>query len=106
MKLSIFCLQLLIIAILAGCTGNISEPEMIAVLDPTSHNFVWQIDTIGIRQSYLGDVSIISPDDIWAVGEINTEDLGIPDSKGVIIRAYNAVHWNGVEWEIKRLKTK
>jgi hypothetical protein len=88
-----------------SCKGSISEPEKISVLDTTSHNFDWQFDTIGIRQSYLRDVSIISPDDIWAVGEINTNDTGIPDSNGVIIRAYNAIHWNGIEWELQRIKS-
>jgi len=84
--------------------GSVGPPNGNGV-DTTSHNFTWQFDTIGIRQSYLRDVSIISPDDIWAVGEINTEDTGIPDSNGVIIRPYNAIHWNGSEWELHRLKT-
>lgn len=105
MKIIVFDILLIFLAALVGCTGNISEPEIIAGLDTTSHNFFWQYDTIGIRQSYLRNVSIISPDDIWAVGEINTEDTGIPDSTGKIIRAYNAVHWNGSEWELHRLKT-
>ena len=105
MKAIFLRITIIFLPFLISCKGSISEPERISVLDTTSHNFDWQFDTIGIRQSYLRDVSIISPDDIWAVGEINTNDTGIPDSNGVIIRAYNAIHWNGTKWELYRLKT-
>ena len=105
MKTILLRITIISLPFLISCKGTISEPEIIPGLDTTSHNFDWQFDTIGIRQSYLRDVSIISPDDIWAVGEINTNDTGIPDSNGVIIRAYNAIHWNGTKWELYRLKT-
>ena len=106
MKTILLHILIIFLPLMISCKGSISEPEKISVLDTTSHNFDWQFDTIGIRQSYLRDVSIISPDDIWAVGEINTNDTGIPDSNGVIIRAYNAIHWNGFEWELKKLKVR
>ena len=62
-------------------------------LDTTSHNFTWEIDTIGTRSSSLSDVAIIDKNNIWAVGEIYTEEQ----------KPYNAVHWNGKEWKLKRL---
>ena len=105
MKTIVVLITIVLLPFLSSCKGTISEPEIISDLDTTSHDFDWHFETIGIRQSYLIDVSVISSNDIWAVGEIKTKDTGIPDTNGVIIRAYNAVHWNGFEWELYRLKT-
>ena len=44
--------------------------------DTTSHNFTWEIDTLGISGS-LRDVQIIDENNIWVVGEIEVDD---PDS--------------------------
>lgn len=55
--------------------------------DTTSHNFVWTIDTLGISGS-LRDVQIIDENNIWVVGEIETDTA-----------IYNAAHWVGGEWE-------
>jgi hypothetical protein len=71
--------------------------------DTTSHNFSWQIDTIGINNSVLFDVAIIDKNDIWAVGEIHTAETDTFDSLGNWVPSYNAVHWNGKEWELKRI---
>ena len=60
--------------------------------DTTSHNFVWEIDTLGISGS-LRDVQIIDENNIWVVGEIET-DSG----------KYGGAHWNGISWELKKLK--
>jgi hypothetical protein len=70
--------------------------------DTTSHNFIWRIDTIGTRSSYLLDVAIIDENDIWAVGEIHTAETDTFDSLGNWVPPYNAVHWNGMEWELVR----
>jgi len=59
------------------------------VLDTTSHNFFWEIDTLGIYGSYLNDVAIVNENDIWVVGKIETDTL-----------TYNVGHWNGFEWEL------
>jgi len=71
-------------------------------LDTTSHNFTWQtfeFGDIGAGSSLIYDVAIINENDIWAVGEIYMNDsLGNPDPN-----AYNAVHWNGQSWELKRI---
>ncbi len=69
------------------------------LLDTTSHNFVWTIDTLGIKGSYLKDVWIEAEDDIWVVGNIRVDD---PDSSfnGTGWKEYNAAHWDGYDWEL------
>jgi len=73
----------------------------ITTLDTTSNNFTWETFTFGdVGSSVLYDVAIVG-DEIWAVGAIYMKDsLGNPDHN-----AYNAVHWNGTKWELKRIKT-
>jgi hypothetical protein len=63
-------------------------------MDTTSHNFTWQTYTFGGQggSSALYDVAIINGNDIWAVGEIYTAD-----------DKYNAVHWDGSSWELKKI---
>lgn len=61
--------------------------------DTTSHNFIWEIDTLGTRNSYLMDVAVIDENNIWAVGELYTDET----------TPYNAVYWNGQKWNFKRL---
>jgi hypothetical protein len=69
-------------------------------MDTTSHNFTWQSWEFGeCSNSVLYDVAIINENNIWAVGEIYMRDsLGRCDPK-----AYNAVHWDGTKWELKRI---
>ncbi|MFZ1517974.1 MAG: glucosyl transferase [Ignavibacteriaceae bacterium] len=71
-------------------------------LDTTSHNFTWQTFTFGEHSSStLYDVAIINENDIWAVGEIYMYDsIGNPDPA-----CYNAVHWDGQSWKLKKIKT-
>lgn len=70
-------------------------------LDTTSHNFTWQTLTFGgASSSILYDVAIINENDIWAVGRIF-----VYDSTGQIDpQIYNAIHWNGKDWELKRIQ--
>ena len=75
--------------------------EVIAkTMDTTNHTFTWQTFTFGENSnSVLYDVAIIDENNIWAVGEIYMKDsLGKPD-----YNAYNAVHWDGNNWELKRI---
>jgi hypothetical protein len=58
-------------------------------LDTTSHNFVWEIDTLGDYGSYLNDVAIVDENNIWVVGYIKDGDS-----------TYNAARWDGNEWEL------
>ena len=69
-------------------------------MDTTSHNFTWEIDTLGEYGSYLKDVWIVNENDIWAVGA-----LSIPDSDGYVpsYANYNAAHWDGEEWEMMKI---
>ena len=74
--------------------------------DTTSHNFVWTIDTIGTFGSRLFDVFAIAEDEVWAVGEIHTAETDTFDSLGNWVRPYNAIHWDGQEWEFIRIPVK
>jgi hypothetical protein len=71
-------------------------------LDTTSHNFVWEIDTLGDYGSYLNDVAIIDENNVWVVGQIIVDD---PDSSfnGTGREKFNAAHWDGSEWELIRI---
>ena len=87
-------------AVLNTDTTIKSEKVTAQTLEPTSHNFTWQTWEFGQHSSsVLYDVAIIDENNIWAVGAIYMNDsLGNPDYK-----AYNAVHWDGNEWELKRI---
>ncbi len=81
--------------------------SQITTIDTTSHNFTWDTLSIGVgTANELRDVAIINDNDIWAVGEIHTEDTDRFDSLGNWIPPYNAVHWDGNEWELKRIYTQ
>lgn len=83
---------------------NQSSNELsVTTMDTTSHNFTFETFTFGgtAGSSVLYDVAILNENDIWAVGEINVADTSING-----YTTYNAVHWDGNEWELKRVKTK
>ena len=65
-----------------------NEDQTKCLMDTTSHNFIWEIDTLGIGGSYLNDVAIIDENNIWVVGNIETDTA-----------TYNAAHWDGNECE-------
>jgi hypothetical protein len=67
-------------------------------LDTTSHNFFWQIDTLGDGQSVLYDVAIVNDTLVIACGELYLRDSlgGYQPPCGVAI-------WNGRQWQIRRL---
>jgi hypothetical protein len=76
-----------------------SASVQMTTMDTTSHNFTWQIDTLGVTSSVLHDVAIISENDIWAVGE-----LYLNDSTGQLDPIlFNAAHWDGTKWNYKRI---
>jgi len=77
-----------------------SNAVNVTTLDTTSQNFSFQTWTFGgAASSSLRDVAIIDRDNIWCVGEIYMNDsLGNPDPI-----PYNAVHWDGSQWELKRI---
>lgn len=87
--------------------NNVDAMVQLTTMDTTSHNFTWQTWSFGAKgSSVLYDVAIINENDIWAVGEIYTENSYTYDSLGNWIDPYNAVHWNGTEWELKRILYK
>ena len=99
-------LFLLILAalLLWQCSKNTSDlPPVDNEPDTTSHSFTWTLDTVGTYGSVLFDVAIINENDIWAVGEIHTTETDTFDSLGSWVPPYNAVHWNGSEWELMRI---
>ena len=71
--------------------------------DTTSNNFTFQTFTFGASNagsSYLQDVAIVSDSDIWCVGAVYLDSAdGAPDPN-----AYNAVHWDGSKWELKKIQ--
>ncbi|MDI6767743.1 MAG: hypothetical protein QME52_13055, partial [Bacteroidota bacterium] len=77
-----------------------SEPIDVITLDTTSHNFVWQIDTLGDgSSSVLYDVAIINDTLVYAVGEIYKRD-----STGQFeTEFYNIAKWNGSTWKLERI---
>jgi hypothetical protein len=86
---------------LSGIQNPVSSNKVpVTTLDTTSHNFTWQTFEFGQHSSStLYDVAIIDENNIWAVGEIYMNDsLGNPDPT-----FYNAVHWNGQSWELKKI---
>ena len=87
--------------------GTVSSNRLtIQTMDTTSNNFTWQTYTFGGANgsSVLFDVAIINDSDIWAVGEIHTKETDQWNADSTKwIQPYNAVHWNGHKWELKRI---
>ena len=74
-----------------------SDTLQVKSLAITSNNFTWQTFTFGnpaYGSSLLRDVAIIDENNIFAVGEIYNDTTGVP---------YNAVHWDGSSWELKKI---
>jgi hypothetical protein len=87
----------------AACKEKTTAPPTENTPDTTSHDFTWRIDTLGTYGSVLYDVAAINENDIWAVGEIHTNETDRFDSLGNWVNPYNAAHWNGNDWELKRI---
>ncbi len=89
--------------------GKVKSKTVMAIattMDTTSHDFTWQTFEFGGRSSsILNDVAIINENDIWAVGEIHTQDTDKWNEDSTAwIPGYNAIHWDGSDWELKRFK--
>ncbi|QOJ27373.1 MAG: hypothetical protein HRU80_00250 [Ignavibacteriales bacterium] len=77
-----------------------SNQAQITTLKETSQNFTWQTWSFGeVGSSTFHDVEIIDEDNIWAFGEIKFEDSSVYS-----YNLFNAVHWNGQEWELKKFE--
>jgi len=82
------------------CPDNPISPDN---SDTTSHQIEWELYTFGdFASCSLNDIAIINENNIWAVGEIYLNDsLGNRD-----LDRYNAVHWDGEKWEVKRISVE
>jgi hypothetical protein len=83
--------------------GSMSAPEAhltITTMDTTSHNFTWEILTIGDGASIgFRDVTIINDTLAYAVGEIHKRDsLGNWD-----YQPYGLAKWNGYRWDLIKI---
>jgi hypothetical protein len=72
----------------------------ITTMDTTSHEFTWQIDTLGDgNSSALYDVAIVNDTCVYAVGEIYKKDsLGNWNNT-----PYNFLKWDGKNWDMKSI---
>ncbi len=75
-----------------------TPPVSITTLDTTSNDIEWTVYEIPspYGSGVLYDVAIVDENDIWAVGEIysDSNQTWLP---------YNAVHWDGEKWELKKI---
>ncbi len=94
-------LSLIIIFVTQSCKSPTASKQN-TTPDTTSNNFTFQTFTFGADNagsSHLQDVAIVSDSDIWCVGAIYLDSAnGAPDPN-----AYNAVHWDGSKWELKKI---
>jgi hypothetical protein len=74
-----------------------SASVQLTTMDTTSHNFTWQIDTLGTHSSVLYDLAIINDTLVYAVGEIFHRD----SSENWTF--FNLAKWNGREWTLHRV---
>ncbi|MCF8356640.1 MAG: glucosyl transferase, partial [Melioribacteraceae bacterium] len=87
-----------------GSNYKTTSTTQFRTMDTTSHDFTWQTWIFGEGStSDLNDVAIIDENNIWVVGEIHTRDTDRYDSTGVWLSPYNAIHWDGESWEVKRI---
>ena len=75
-----------------GNSVDSSEAVDVLTLDTTSHNFRWEIDTLGDYGSVLNDVFAFSENEVWVVGEIEVDSDN-----------FNAAKWNGSEWSLSKI---
>ena len=76
-----------------------SNELSVTTMDTTSHDFAFETFTFGtIGSSTLYDVAIINENNIWCVGDIMIADTSING-----YTTYNAVHWDGSQWELRRI---
>ncbi len=76
-----------------------SDTLQVNTLPITSDSYSWQKFYFGNgASSTFYDVAIIDENNIWCVGIIN-----INDSSANGFTTYNAVHWDGSDWKLKKI---
>jgi len=80
---------------------NLTSQVQVQTMDTTSHDFRWEIYTLGdgTGSSCLYDVAIINDTLAYAVGEIYQD-------YNKDYQIYNAAKWNGGGWDLMRIKVK
>jgi hypothetical protein len=99
-------LILFILSLIVRCSKSTEPPPINNGPDTTSHNFVWQIDSFRTNQfnaNIFWDIHAVSEDNVWAVGDIAVDST---DSSGAYVTPYNAAHWDGSKWTLKRIWVK
>lgn len=82
-------------------SGEAKSNELqVTTLTPTSQEFTWQVYSWGMHSSSeIRDIAIVDENNIWCVGEIYLNDSsGVPNPN-----AFNALRWNGQNWELQRI---
>jgi hypothetical protein len=79
---------------------GMSRAVQARTMDTTSHNAVWQIDTLGYGSgSTCYDVAILNDTLVYAVGEFY-----LKDSTGQVDpQQYGLAVWNGKQWQLKKV---
>ncbi len=83
-------LSLTVLLTIFGCKKNPVEPPPVQESDSTTHNFVWNVDTVGLFTSYLSSV--------WGTDEKNVYAVGLIYSSMSPINYTDIIHWNGEKW--------
>jgi len=80
-------------AITQSSNQSITSNELsVTTMDTTSHDIIWEVETIGGPGSLARDVAIINENNIWIGGEFFMNDT-----------LYNAANWGGQQWNLKRI---
>ena len=94
---------LFITFLIFACSEKGTEPpeedKLCEITDTTSHYIEWRTDTLGAFSSYLRAVDVIDPQNVWAVGDIDTID-------GSDFDTFNAVKWNGTDFELYKFQIR
>lgn len=70
------------------CSNPVTPPPPPQKPDSTSHEIIWEVDTLGDWNSDLSAVWGSSPDNVWATGWITRGSWGT-----------NIIHYDGEKWE-------
>lgn len=84
---------ILVVLFLSACAEPTTEPPPVDPgPDTTSHDFVWEERVIGGRNGIVSDISGVSPEDVWVVGNLINTD---PNHQRSI---RSGMHWDGTSW--------
>lgn len=81
-----------------GKVKDSSNTLTLQTMDTTSHNFNWEVHTVGYQSSIVHDIAIINDTLIYAVGRFYEKDSSVSTQS-----ASNIAVWNGKKWSFKRV---